>query len=132
VHQWKARVKAASRRVRTRLDRAASPKPRENEQKRFFGRCLDHLGEFAWYVPNSQQRTWPVGSLKPNDLGVFDIHGNLHEWCLNRQGTRFPTNADGIAFDVEEANRRIEPLHFMLTRGGSYNDHAPVHSRRCP
>ena len=40
------------------------------------------LGEYAWYTENSQQR-WmlPVGSLKPNDFGLFDMMGNAFEWC---------------------------------------------------
>ena len=30
---------------------------------------------------NSQEKTWPVGSLKPNDLGLFDVQGNVFTWC---------------------------------------------------
>ncbi len=45
-----------------------------------FGRQLSHLGEYAWYSANSEMRLWPVGTKKPNSLGLFDLHGNSMEW----------------------------------------------------
>jgi eukaryotic-like serine/threonine-protein kinase len=44
---------------------------------RYFGETEELLPRYAWYVTNSQDRTWPVGSKKPNDLGLFDMHGNV-------------------------------------------------------
>jgi formylglycine-generating enzyme required for sulfatase activity len=43
------------------------------------------LGRYAWYTKVSLDR-WmlPVGSLKPNDLGLFDMLGNATEWCQER------------------------------------------------
>jgi len=50
-----------------------------------FGESLDLLEKYAWYVRNHQQkRAQPVGSLKPNDFGLFDLQGNLWEWCQER------------------------------------------------
>jgi formylglycine-generating enzyme required for sulfatase activity len=46
-----------------------------------FGSSEDMLTNYAWYYLNNRGRTWPVGRLKPNDLGLFDVHGNLWEWC---------------------------------------------------
>ncbi|HKI31191.1 MAG TPA: SUMF1/EgtB/PvdO family nonheme iron enzyme, partial [Gemmataceae bacterium] len=48
------------------------------------GEAEDLLGKYAWYVANSPSRSRPVGSLRPNDLGLFDLHGNAWEWCHNR------------------------------------------------
>jgi formylglycine-generating enzyme required for sulfatase activity len=51
---------------------------------RYFGANPDLLGRYAWYQSNSQARAWRCGSLLPNDLGLFDMLGNVNEWCQER------------------------------------------------
>ena len=54
---------------------------------RYYGETEDLLPKYAWYLKNSQERTWPVGSLKPNDLGLFDVQGNVFTWCQEKLKT---------------------------------------------
>jgi len=46
-------------------------------------RYRDDLNEIAWYRENSQDETYPVGQLVPNDWGLYDTLGNVLEWCEN-------------------------------------------------
>jgi eukaryotic-like serine/threonine-protein kinase len=46
-----------------------------------FGNETASLGSYAWYNANSGGKTHPVGQLKANAWGLFDMHGNAYEWC---------------------------------------------------
>ena len=46
-----------------------------------FGDADELVDRYAWTMSNSGIRTHPVRSLRPNDLGLFDCHGNVWEWC---------------------------------------------------
>ena len=73
-----------------------------------FGSPLFLLDKYAYYVQNSQGRVHPVGSLLPNDAGLFDMHGNVAEWIQDA--------AAGRLSPVSRGSRRV-------LRGGALHSH---------
>ncbi len=52
-----------------------------------FGDDKNKLSEYAWYSGNNGEKTHPVGRLKNNVWGLFDIHGNIFEWTSTQNGS---------------------------------------------
>jgi formylglycine-generating enzyme required for sulfatase activity len=78
-----------------------------------YGFSVELMEKYAWFRDNSHDRAWPGGSLKPNDLGLFDMLGNVYEWCPERAVVYQPEGPESLADDrIDDANR--------VLRGGAF------------
>jgi formylglycine-generating enzyme required for sulfatase activity len=80
---------------------------------RSYGLSINLLEAYARYQANSKDHVWPCGSLLPNDLGLFDMLGNVVEWCKDRSGSYQPGKAEPSIDDIIDDSPR-------LLRGGSF------------
>jgi formylglycine-generating enzyme required for sulfatase activity len=86
---------------------------------RYYGESDELLGHYAWYVQNSRNRAWPCGSLKPNDLGLFDMLGNVYEWCQD-ESRKYPQEKP-LSEDVNRSSY-VNENDPRLLRGGSFTN----------
>src|SRR5262249_20286345 len=85
---------------------------------RYYGETEELLPKYAWYFKNSQAKAWPVGSLKPNDFGLFDVQGNVNTWCQERYQS-YPHGINGLIEDKEDVYS-INIKNDRVLRGGSF------------
>ncbi len=88
-----------------------------------FGDDKAVAGEYAWWDQNAGYRTKPVGQKKPNAWGLYDMHGNLWEWCADRYGEDY--------YKQSPQNDPTGPTKgaSRVLRGGSYSYDNPKHFR---
>lgn len=89
---------------------------------RYYGETETLLPHYAWYQINSDEHPWPVASLKPNDFGLFDMHGNVYEWCFDTY-RRYQAASDEVD---RPSIKKVEPADRRVLRSGSFNNQASL------
>jgi formylglycine-generating enzyme required for sulfatase activity len=84
-----------------------------------FGDSESDLQDFAWTSANSGATTHPVGQKKPNAWGLYDMYGNVPEWCWDRFEEDWFRRSPTI--DPAGSGRGSTRVH----RGGGWNDADP-------
>lgn len=79
-----------------------------------YGNDEKSFGGYAWYINNSENTTHEVGSKIPNAWGLYDIHGNVSEWCSDMYGD-YPSDPVRDPKGPEYGTHRV-------IRGGSWSD----------
>jgi len=77
-----------------------------------FGDDASKLAIFAWFDENSEGMTHPVGEKRANDWGLFDMHGNVAEWCWDGYADYEPDAVDNPQGPTDARER--------VVRGGSW------------
>jgi eukaryotic-like serine/threonine-protein kinase len=77
------------------------------------------LGQYAWYSPSSNSTMHPVAALKPNGLGLFDVHGNAWQWCQDKKEMTF------------FQDNKEDKIQSRVLRGGSFYNGAGVARSAC-
>jgi len=74
----------------------------------------NNRGEVAWMAGNANSTTHPVGRKKANELGIYDMSGNVFEWCSDRYSP--------VWYQVPAKNNPAGPIvgEYRVIRGGSW------------
>ncbi len=78
----------------------------------------DNLGNVGWYSDNSYDKLKPVGQKSPNRLGLYDMSGNVYEWCSDYYYPKYSTDSQKDPLIRVRQDEGFAP--YAILRGGSY------------
>ncbi len=78
----------------------------------------DGIKMVGWFNENSENETHITGKKKPNELGIYDMSGNVREWCSDW----YAAYEDSLQIDPEGPDRPINRDSVRVARGGSFSD----------
>ena len=91
----------------------------------FFGEDPAQLGEYAWIFDNAENYQYAkVGKKKPTPWGLYDIYGNVVEWCLDQYYADTYAKVSGVLDGSKWVPSKTPYPH--VVRGGSYDDDADM------
>ncbi|GBE76068.1 hypothetical protein myaer87_32950 [Microcystis aeruginosa NIES-87] len=87
-----------------------------------FGDDKEQLGDYAWVDGNSNNTTHPVGEKRPNPWGIYDMHGNVWEWCADSYHESYADKPDNIKENgsIPWTDNNITNASSIIRRGGSW------------
>ena len=91
----------------------------------FFGDDPKQLGDYAWFDDNNEDHTHPVGKKKPNPWGLYDMYGNVMEWCLDHYKKDFYAQSPPDKVSLSPVLMPDEKRYSYVVRGGSWADSPP-------
>jgi formylglycine-generating enzyme required for sulfatase activity len=90
---------------------------------RFYGESDELLPFYARGRMPSRDKAWPVGGLKPNDFGLFDMLGNIVEWCQDASfGQPYVMGPPGFPAEDKEDTAKVKDNVPRALRGGPAGD----------
>jgi formylglycine-generating enzyme required for sulfatase activity len=88
--------------------------------ERFYGHDDGLITFYAWTMYNANGHSWPVARLAPNDLGLFDVIGNVYEWCDGPARSFAGASPDGPLVD-DVVDRIVTGEQNHALKGGAFD-----------